>query len=459
MHTDSNASFTVDEEHLDPSITEVYMGDWKRDKRDGYGISERSDGLKYVKCCLAEQITSKLTRFLHGIGRYEGEWHSNKKHGYGVTTFRDGTKEEGKYKCNVLVTSQKKKHLFLIRSAKFRERIDAAVSSAQRASKYALQKADIAVSRMATARSKGESADSVSELARVDSEIAVATAREFAPDFKPSVLDRFERIRARGNHQYRSPGLEPLATHLHGAKSPPSGMNMTPNHMPMAQASSDSTPQKQISFPPATQRRTSLQKQVSVDYPSIGAGTGPSPQNQFPTSSLGPAQMGAAGQYPHPAYPGQSQYNGGIQSGGGGGGYGPGQQYPANAAAAHQQFNNSNYMSSGAASAAQYGHVPYGGQQPSQVQTQYSQQSAYGANPAAYANYNNLANHGDGASYAQEAEYARLKPAYGPPNPGNVPTGHMLQQPTDANVQIIVTGIQGNYNQPPPQQMQNSAGS
>lgn len=48
VHTDSNASFTVDEEHLDPSVTEVYMGEWKRDKRDGYGISERSDGLKYV---------------------------------------------------------------------------------------------------------------------------------------------------------------------------------------------------------------------------------------------------------------------------------------------------------------------------------------------------------------------------------------------------------------------------
>lgn len=46
VHTDSNASFTVDEEHLDPSVTEVYMGEWKRDKRDGYGISERSDGLK-----------------------------------------------------------------------------------------------------------------------------------------------------------------------------------------------------------------------------------------------------------------------------------------------------------------------------------------------------------------------------------------------------------------------------
>lgn len=46
IHTDSNASFTVDEEQLDPSITETYMGEWKRDKRDGYGISERSDGLK-----------------------------------------------------------------------------------------------------------------------------------------------------------------------------------------------------------------------------------------------------------------------------------------------------------------------------------------------------------------------------------------------------------------------------
>lgn len=51
-HTDSNASFTVDEEHLDPSVTEVYMGEWKRDKRDGYGISERSDGLRYISSCI-----------------------------------------------------------------------------------------------------------------------------------------------------------------------------------------------------------------------------------------------------------------------------------------------------------------------------------------------------------------------------------------------------------------------
>ena len=70
-----------------------------------------------------------------------------RKYGYGVTTFKDGSREEGKYKNNILITSNKKKHLFLIRSAKFRERIDSAVNAAQRASKIALQKADIAISR------------------------------------------------------------------------------------------------------------------------------------------------------------------------------------------------------------------------------------------------------------------------------------------------------------------------
>ena len=112
------------DEMLDANVTETYMGEWKNDKRCGFGISERSDGLKY-----------------------EGEWFNNRKYGYGVTTFKDGSREEGKYKNNILITSNKKKHLFLIRSAKFRERIDSAVNAAQRASKIALQKADIAISR------------------------------------------------------------------------------------------------------------------------------------------------------------------------------------------------------------------------------------------------------------------------------------------------------------------------
>lgn len=46
VHTDSNASFIVEDEQLDGSVTENYMGEWKNDKRCGYGVSERSDGLK-----------------------------------------------------------------------------------------------------------------------------------------------------------------------------------------------------------------------------------------------------------------------------------------------------------------------------------------------------------------------------------------------------------------------------
>merc|ERR550532_540523 len=161
MSEGSNQSFVCEDEQLDASVTETYMGDWKNDKRCGFGISERSDGLKY-----------------------EGEWFNNRKYGYGVTTFKDGSREEGKYKNNILITSNKKKHLFLIRSAKFRERIDSAVNAAQRASKIALQKADIAISRTATARGKAEQADYAAVCAREDSSEARNCAQNFAPEFQ-----------------------------------------------------------------------------------------------------------------------------------------------------------------------------------------------------------------------------------------------------------------------------------
>jgi len=160
MSEGSQASFVVEDELLDANVTETYMGEWKNDKRCGFGISERSDGLKY-----------------------EGEWYNNRKYGYGVTTFKDGTREEGKYKNNILITSNKKKHLFLIRSAKFRERIDSAVSASQRASKIALQKADIAISRTATARGKAEQADYAAVCAREDSTEARTCAQTFDPNF------------------------------------------------------------------------------------------------------------------------------------------------------------------------------------------------------------------------------------------------------------------------------------
>ena len=140
MSEGSQASFVVEDEMLDANVTETYMGEWKNDKRCGFGISERSDGLKYE----GEWFNNRFAIFFNA---HPSDRSLLRKYGYGVTTFKDGSREEGKYKNNILITSNKKKHLFLIRSAKFRERIDSAVNAAQRASKIALQKADIAISR------------------------------------------------------------------------------------------------------------------------------------------------------------------------------------------------------------------------------------------------------------------------------------------------------------------------
>ncbi|OBS75056.1 hypothetical protein A6R68_14415 [Neotoma lepida] len=121
---EAEAELAVIEDDIDATTTETYVGEWKNDKRSGFGVSQRSDGLKY-----------------------EGEWVSNRRHGYGCMTFPDGTKEEGKYKQNVLV-SGKRKNLIPLRASKIREKVDRAVEAAERAATIAKQKAEIAASRV-----------------------------------------------------------------------------------------------------------------------------------------------------------------------------------------------------------------------------------------------------------------------------------------------------------------------
>ncbi|XP_051887047.1 junctophilin-2 [Pristis pectinata] len=147
------------EADIDATTTESYMGEWKSDKRSGYGVSERSSGLKY-----------------------EGEWHDNLRHGYGCTTFPDGRKEEGKYKNNVLVKG-KKKHLIPLRTNKLREKVERSMEGAQRAAAIARQKSEIALSRSSHAKTKAEAADQASHAASNESSIARAIARELSPTF------------------------------------------------------------------------------------------------------------------------------------------------------------------------------------------------------------------------------------------------------------------------------------
>ncbi|ELK02387.1 Junctophilin-1 [Pteropus alecto] len=120
---DVDCDFGPAEDHVDATTTETYLGEWKSDKRSGFGVSERSNGMKY-----------------------EGEWASNKRHGYGCTVFPDGSREEGKYKNNVLVRGVRKQ-LIPIRNAKTREKVDRAIEGAQRAAAMARTKVEIANSR------------------------------------------------------------------------------------------------------------------------------------------------------------------------------------------------------------------------------------------------------------------------------------------------------------------------
>ncbi|KAK0143046.1 Junctophilin-3 [Merluccius polli] len=157
---DTDAELAAGEDDVDATVTETYCGEWKNDKRTGYGISRRSDGLQY-----------------------EGEWLGNKRHGYGCTTFPDGTKEEGKYKQNVLV-SGKRKNLIPLRASKIREKVDRGVEGAQKAGDIARQKAEIALSRTAHAQGKAEAAVGAALKAREESRLARVTAKQFSPSFQ-----------------------------------------------------------------------------------------------------------------------------------------------------------------------------------------------------------------------------------------------------------------------------------
>ncbi|XP_048405957.1 junctophilin-2-like isoform X1 [Stegostoma tigrinum] len=156
---ESGDDFPPVESDIDATTTESYMGEWKNDKRSGYGVSERSSGLKY-----------------------EGEWHDNLRHGYGCTTFPDGHKEEGKYKNNVLVKG-KKKHLIPLRTNKLREKVERSMEGAQRAAAIARQKSEIALSRSSHAKTKAEAADQASQAASNESSIAREIAKELSPTF------------------------------------------------------------------------------------------------------------------------------------------------------------------------------------------------------------------------------------------------------------------------------------
>ncbi|MGH0172850.1 UNVERIFIED_CONTAM: hypothetical protein FKN15_063804 [Acipenser sinensis] len=116
----------------DGSVTEVYSGEWRLDKRSGFGQSRRSDGLSY-----------------------EGAWLGNRRHGYGRTVFPDGRCEEGKYRGNELTLGgpadghgRAVTRLILLRQrSKVKGKVERAVLEARGAALIARQREELATAR------------------------------------------------------------------------------------------------------------------------------------------------------------------------------------------------------------------------------------------------------------------------------------------------------------------------
>ncbi|XP_057179174.1 junctophilin-1a [Triplophysa rosa] len=241
--------YTPMEDHVDATTTESYMGEWKNDKRNGFGVSERSNGLKY-----------------------EGEWLNNKRHGYGCTIFPDGTKEEGKYKNNVLVRGIRKQ-LIPLKNHKTKEKVDRAVEGARRAAAIARTKVEIAVSRTAHARTKSESADQASLAACQDSDLARAVARELSPSFYQPGLDYIKQKFSEPEEEIKEepPKVEKEENKPSG--SPFYRRGTTPTHSP-ARSQTPSPPQKSQAANSSITRKISkdnsgVTRKISKDSSSV----------------------------------------------------------------------------------------------------------------------------------------------------------------------------------------------
>lgn len=223
--SDTNSTISMDESlagaedfppveaDIDATTTEVYMGEWKNDKRSGYGISERSSGLKY-----------------------EGEWLNNQRHGYGCTTFAEGGKEEGKYMNNMLVKAMKKR-VIQLKGTKIKQKVERAVEGAQRAAAIAKQKAEIAASRTTHAKAKSDAADQAAVASNGESSIARLVAKELSPSFYqpgPEYLKKRVLPEVEGSENTDTVMHEPLLAEEEPLPTPPESplMNELDSLMP-----------------------------------------------------------------------------------------------------------------------------------------------------------------------------------------------------------------------------------
>lgn len=153
------------------TIKEIYWGEWKADKRHGYGVVECSDRYNYT-----------------------GQWHENMRHGFGVAVLPDGTKFEGEWENDILVNDIGKKGALISCVTRLRQRLRLACEAAQQAKEMATQKSDMALSRATAARDRAMDADTAAEHAREAAVIARKKAQKLISEISPSETAKSEHV-------------------------------------------------------------------------------------------------------------------------------------------------------------------------------------------------------------------------------------------------------------------------
>lgn len=127
---------------------QIYEGEWKNDKRHGYGA---------IKCT--------------GSYTYYGQWVDNTRTGYGVLVYENGTKEEGQWQSGQLIVALKRKKIHL-KSHQLEVRVQSAHTLAIQAADAARNKATLAGSRAVSAMAKHKMAQVVAAKAVKDALLA-----------------------------------------------------------------------------------------------------------------------------------------------------------------------------------------------------------------------------------------------------------------------------------------------
>lgn len=146
---------TLDNPQQGQLVREIYKGEWKSDKRHGYGVMETSDGYSYV-----------------------GQWSENMRHGLGTATFPDNTKLEGEFENDNFISRVKKPSTIKSLVTRFKQRLQISCEAAQHAAAVSVQKSHMSLSRAAAARDRALEAAAAGEHAHKESIIAQKRARE-----------------------------------------------------------------------------------------------------------------------------------------------------------------------------------------------------------------------------------------------------------------------------------------